>query len=160
MKTILSTVLLIALGYSAWAQHSTFVRVYDLAGKKIGKGHVFAVTDTSLQLEAKPTPLNFPVQRIGFIKTKRSGGNNVLIGSAIGVSTLAILSAATAEPEQDLFYDTPAEAAAFGAFFGLPIGAAIGGLTIVFKKSNHYLINGDISKWKVFKLSTTQNGLQ
>jgi hypothetical protein len=38
-------------------------------------------------------------------------------------------------------------------------GAAIGGLTILFKKSNTYSINGDSTKWKKFQLMGSYNKL-
>ena len=69
---ILSIVLLIVLGYTAGAQKSFFVRVYNLAGTKIGRGHVLAVTDTSLQLEAKTTPVNIKGTAINVLIDGRS----------------------------------------------------------------------------------------
>jgi len=54
-----------------YKHRNQILRVYDLAGKKINKGHVTMVTDTSLQLEGKSAPVSIPVRSIGFIKTKR-----------------------------------------------------------------------------------------
>lgn len=34
---------------------------------------------------------------------------------------------------------------------GLPLGAALGGITILFKNTKTYLINGDLIKWKEFQ---------
>lgn len=148
---ILSFLLLILLSYKVNAQKSIFVRVYDLTGKKINKGHVITATDTSLQLEGKSTPVDIPVRRIGFIKTKHSMGNNLLIGSVIGATTLAILGVATAEPDKEIMGYTEGEGAAAGALIGLPIGVAIGRITIAFKNSKTYSINGDIPKWNAFQ---------
>src|SRR5688572_29666251 len=146
---ILSIVFLIVLGYTACAQKSFFVRVYDLAGKKIAKGNVVAVTDTSLQLEAKKTPLNIPVQRIGFIKTKRSAGNNVLVGGLIGATAGAVSGVIAADPDDFLAF-SETEGAIGGTLVGFTVGAAIGGLTILAKNQQTYLINGDLLKWKAF----------
>jgi hypothetical protein len=49
---------------------------------------VLSVTDTSLSLKEKN--VIFPVSTIGSIRTKHSAGNNILIGSVIGTTTLAI----------------------------------------------------------------------
>jgi len=62
-----------------------FVRVYDLEGKKIGKGKILSISETSLQLYRKG---EFIVNGIGSIKTKHSGGNNRLIGAASGAVLL------------------------------------------------------------------------
>ena len=43
------------------------------------------------------------------------------------------------------------EEAAIGALGGALVGAAIGGITILFKNSKSYEINGDKAKWKAFK---------
>jgi hypothetical protein len=155
MMKILTLLFLMSLGHASFAQKSMFVRVYDLSGKKIHKGRVFKVTDSTLQLVGKTMPVTIPVQSVGFIKTKRSAGNNVLVGSIIGVSSIAILGAASAEPDAEWFGYSAGEGAAGGAIVGLPIGAAIGGLTTAFKNSKTYLINGDLGKWKMFELMIT-----
>jgi hypothetical protein len=159
MKT-LTLMFLISISYNMYAQKSIFVRVFDLSGKKINKGHVFTVTDTSLQLKGKSVPVNIPVRSIGFIKTKHSAGNNVLIGSIVGVSSLAILGVASAEPDAEIAGYTALEGAGAGAIVGLPVGAVIGGLTSLFKNSKSYLINGDVTKWKAFQLTVTGNNVK
>ena len=143
--------LLILLSYNADAQKSSFVRVYNLAGEKINKGYVISVTDTSLQLKDNSTLVAIPVRSIGFIKTKRSAGNNVLVGSVIGATTGAVLGAVTAEPDAGFMAYTAGEGAAAGALLGSVAGAVIGGLTILAKNPDTYLINGDVSKWKAFQ---------
>jgi hypothetical protein len=147
---VLCALLLIAVACSVSAQKSIFIRVFDLAGKKINKGHMVAVTDSSLSLEGKPLPVIVPLSAIGFIKTKRSAGNNLLIGSIVGASSMAILFAATAEPDAEFVSYSAAEGAAGGALLGLAFGAAIGALTIPFKGSKYYPINGDRTNWKQF----------
>ena len=136
---------LISLNYSIYAQKSIFVRVYDLSGKKINKGHVLKVTDTSLQLKGKSAPI-ISVRSIGSIKTKHSAGNNILIGSIVGASSMVILTLAG-----DQGY-TNGQEVGVGILLGLPLGAAIGSLTILFKNSKSYLIEGDATKWKAFQL--------
>src|SRR5688572_19947627 len=145
---LLSIVFLIVLGYTACAQKTFFVRVYNLEGAKIAKGNVFAVTDTSIQLEAN-TPVEIPMQSIGFIKTKRSGGNNVLVGGLIGATAGAVSGVIAADPDDFLAF-TETEGAIGGTLVGFTVGAAIGGLTILAKNQQTYLINGDLLKWKAF----------
>ena len=69
----------------------------------------------------------------------------MLVGSIIGTTTLGVLGAINGDTE------TTAEGAAYWAIAGLPLGAAFGALTIPFKNSKHYLINGDPEKWKAFR---------
>jgi hypothetical protein len=148
---IFTFIFLISLSCNVCAQKSIFVRIYNLTGERINKGQVLAVTDSSLQLEGKEASINIPVSQIGFIKTKRSAGNNLFKGSIIGASTMAILGAATSDPDAIILGYTAGEGAASGVLIGLPVGAAIGGLTILFKNSKTYLINGDLMKWRVFQ---------
>jgi hypothetical protein len=135
---IIFLLLLITVCFCGHAQKLPFVRVYDLAGKKINKGHVRGVTDTTLLFKAG----SMRVQDIGSIETKHSVGNNVLIGSLVGMTTFAIIGAGYAE----------ADGAAAGAAGGLVWGALIGGLTGAFKNSKKYFINGDTTNWKTFQL--------
>lgn len=155
MKNLIFAITLI-LGINVCAQNgfentNLFVRVYDLQGNKIGKGKILSISETSLQLNRKGESVKIPVSSIGSIKTKRSAGNNVLIGAVTGATTMAILGAATAEPDAWIFGYTAAEGATAGALGGALVGAAIGGITILFKNSKSYEINGDKAKWKAFK---------
>ena len=112
-------ILLISFSYKLSAQKSTFVRVYNLTGHKIYKGDVLMVTDSSLQLKVKSTPINIPVRDIGSIKTKRSAGNNILIGAITGASSMAIVGVVSADPDEFLGY-TAGEGAAVGLLLGAP----------------------------------------
>ena len=150
MKT-LAFILLAFISYSACAQKSIFVRIYDLNGKKNYAGHVFSVNDSALELKGNKVPKNIALSQIGYIKTKRSAVNNLAIGSIIGATTVAIAGAASAEPDAYWFAYTASEGAAAGAILGLPMGAAIGAITIPFKNVKTFLINGDSIKWKVFQ---------
>lgn len=125
-----------------------FVRVYDLNGKKISKGRIASLTDTSLVVGSKEKPVNIDVSRIGFIKTKRSAGNNILWGAAIGAGTGAILGLASGGENE--FWGQGEGAGGFGLILGV-MGAGTGAITAIFKKSETYAIDGDLSKWKTFK---------
>ena len=140
---ILAFLFTILVAHDLQAQKSIFIRVYDLKGHKIARGHVLSVTDTSLQLVKEATRIL--VGNIGSIRTKHSAGNNMLVGSIIGTTTFAVLGAINGDTE------TTAEGAAYWGLAGLPIGALFGALTIPFKNSKHYLINGDPETWKVLR---------
>ncbi len=93
-KVILLLTLLTCISLSAQETTKTqtlFVRVFDLDGKKIGKGHIYATNDSILVLKKNEKLKELYVREIGKIKTKRSGGHNFLVGSATGVVAGAIL---------------------------------------------------------------------
>ena len=155
MKNLIFAITLL-LSFNIYAQEkfdkaNIFVRVYNLQGKKIGKGKILSISETSLQLNRNRKSVKIPVRSIGSIKTKHSAGNNVLVGAATGATTMAILGTATADPGAGILAYTAGEGAAAGALLGGTAGAAIGGITILFKNSKSYEINGDMEKWKAFK---------
>lgn len=134
---------------------NVFVRVYDLQGKKISKGNILTITDSMLQLNAGTGPKEIEVSNIGLIKTKRSAGNNILIGSVIGAVPLIILAAVSTEGNSYLVGHSVWVGAARGSAIGVPVGALIGGITSLFKNSKSYIIDGDDLKWKEFKETIT-----
>jgi hypothetical protein len=149
---LLALLFFILISYSICAQKPIFVRVYDLTGKKIDKGHVLAISDSSLQLKNKKAQTIIAVRTIGLIKTKRSAGNNLLTGSLIGASALAVVVAVgSTEPDAIGGPTTAGEGFLVGLAAGLPAGAVIGSLTIPFKNSKTFFINGDLMKWKTFQ---------
>ncbi|HEY2726115.1 MAG TPA: hypothetical protein VGI61_03000 [Parafilimonas sp.] len=102
MKTIIF-LFLISCSYDVAAQKEIFVRVYNLSDKKIYKGSILSVTDSSLSLrhERKVTVIN--VKQIGSIKTKHSAGNNVLAGATVGAVSLGLVGALSADNQDDGF---------------------------------------------------------
>jgi hypothetical protein len=155
MKNLIFAITLI-LSISVYAQNefentNVFVRVYDLQGKKISKGKILSISETSLQLNRKVASVKIPVSSIGSIKTKRSAGHNVLVGTAIGATSMAIVGAASADTDAVFLGGTKVDGAVGGAILGGTAGAVIGGITILFKNSKSYEINGDKGKWKAFK---------
>lgn len=131
-------------------KNALFVRVYNLEGDKMNKGEVLAVNDTTLVLQRKNGAVNIDIRTIGLIKTKRSEGNNVLLGSLIGFTLGAIIGVASADPDAWFGYSASEGATGIG-LVGAVLGTGIGAVTIPFKNSKSYIINGDISKWKVFE---------
>ncbi len=154
MRNLIFIITLI-FGCNVYAQNEfknpkVFVRVYNLHGKKIEKGKVYKCTDTTLVLKRNKKLVKIPVSEIGSIKTKRSGRNNILIGAASGFVYGAITIVDSTELEE---FRGPY--ALLGGITGGAVGAAVGGITILFKNSKSYKINGDVLKWQVFKEAVT-----
>ncbi len=150
---ILAMACILSMGLCAqqgFEKNKVFVRVYDLQGKKIGKGTIHSISGTAIRLTRNGESMNTPVSRIGMIRTKRSAGNNVLVGTLVGATAIAIFGIATADPDADLLGYSAGEGAAGGALIGGGIGLAIGGISILFKKPVSYEINADPVKWKAF----------
>ena len=120
--------------------------MYNLEGKKIKKGKLIFVNDSTLTLNRNGKKFDINFNTIGKIKTKHSGGHNVLIGSLTGFSVGAIGGVANS-----VWLYTVEEGAYAGGLLGAAGGAAIGGVTAGFKESETYIINGEIVKWKIFK---------
>lgn len=156
MKNYLILGIAMLLNITLYAQNDSekntmFVRVYNLEGEKINKGRVVVVTDTILQLEGKKGMADIDMRTIGLIKTKRSEGNNVLVGSLIGMTVLGILGATQGGSDE---WFSSSDLAVGGGIVGTVFGAGIGAITLPFKNSKSYIISGDESKWKVFQEMT------
>ncbi|WP_460218604.1 hypothetical protein [Psychroserpens sp. MEBiC05023] len=126
-------------------KYEPFVRVYNLDYKKTHKGRVVSISDTLLQLRRNKKITNIPVSSIGKIKTKRSNGHNILTGAAVG-SGLAIVFASSSGEES--FYEGYS---GLGTLLFGGTGAAVGGITTIFKNSITYHIDGKNENLKVFK---------
>lgn len=144
-----------ALAQNETTSHNVFVRVYNLQNKKIGKGKILAITDSSIQLIRNKKIKEISVVDIGLIKTKRSDGQNILIGTAAGAALMGIAVASDTNEDNALF-SVEGDILA-GAIFGGTAGAAIGGITCLFKNSATYEINADMEKWKIFKIMMHNN---
>jgi hypothetical protein len=149
---LIMILLILVLSTNIYAQKETkmsgmFVRIYSLDGKKINKGHIIFLNDTLLELKKNNKHVKLNVLDIGSIKTKRSAGNNILIGAAVGASSMAIIGAS----DSNGWFTTSETAALYGIIIGLPAGVVIGGISALAKNSKTYIINGDPLKWKIFK---------
>lgn len=122
-------IFLLLFSLSSYTQDNTqnveeFVRVYNLDGKKIGKGNINFINDTIIKIRKGGRIESIKIKDIGIIKTKHSAGHNVLIGAAVGGGTLGVLGAATADPDDwVLGYSAPE---------GFAVGLVIGGATKIF----------------------------
>lgn len=164
-KVILLLTLLICINLSAQVTTKTqtlFVRVFDIEGKKIGKGRIYATNDSILVLNKNEKLKELYVKEIGKIKTKRSGGHNVLVGATSGVVAGAILG--SLNPPTDSSGGTftwaggsSGEEFASGLTIGIISGTIIGGISAVFKNPNTYTIDANPEKWKVFVEAVKHN---
>jgi hypothetical protein len=157
IKKIAVFVISLILCTSVFAQNAIenpkiFVRIYDLQGKKIAKGKVASVTDTSIRLIRGRKKIDtIPASNIGLIKTKRSGGHNVLLGAATGAVIIGV-SVASDTNEDNAFFSVEGDILA-GAIMGGTVGAVLGGITVYTKNTVTYEINGKVSKWNDFMTS-------
>jgi hypothetical protein len=153
MKNLLLIIAMI-LSFSVFSQKKiiltkTFLRVYDIQGKKISKGKIASISETTLSLNRNGKYIELPVSNIGLIRTKHADGTNVIVGAAIGIPVGALVGRAGYEPGFLSF--SPSVHAAIGGGIGGVVGAAFIPLaTLPFKKSQTYVINGDPEKWKTF----------
>jgi len=122
MKSLLTICIFLFLAIAAQSQTKTFVRIFDQEGKKIHKGYIENTSDSSLTISLNKETFEINADQISVIKMKRSFGHTILITSLIAGASMAIIGAATADPDAWIFAYTAAE----GAFGGLMIGAATG----------------------------------
>jgi hypothetical protein len=95
MKWILLLLLFFPLAY-ANAQDPVFLRVYNAQGKKIDKGYLSYLSDSSITLTRKRTIVTeTPVSQIHLIKSKRTTGHRILVTTAV-VAGFAVVVVALA----------------------------------------------------------------
>jgi len=147
MKYIITICACLALTLAAQSQKTIFLRVFDGAGKKIQKGFLNQVSDTSLTIKIGNDVIEVPLSKISVIKVKRSFGHTVAISSAIGAGGFAIFGAATADPDAWIYGYTAGEGAAAGFIFGAAAGAVVGSIVGVANKKPVLQINMDQKEW-------------
>lgn len=162
MKTLKKQIKIMALAMvlifstSTYAQnevkkYNIYLRVYNLEGKQISKGSLTFINDSLLELKGSSKQEKISLREIGFIKTKRAAGNNVLIGAATGAALGAVLIASSSDPNDWVFSYTPAEGGLIGGLSGAFVGGGVGGITSFFKKSETFIINASDVNWSLFQ---------
>lgn len=123
---------------------NAFLRVYNLKGIKIAKGKLVSTDEFHLQLKRKKKLITIPLDSIGSIKTKRSFGNNILVGSSIGAGTIILLSIGSRE--------SPVEGyTGIGTLIFAGVGAGFGAITSIGKNPRIFEIHADKVKWEAFR---------
>ncbi|MDI3320634.1 hypothetical protein [Pinibacter soli] len=154
---LLALLVSITLCYSICAQKPLFIRVYNFEGEKVDKGFILAITDTLVIIAGDKGNDTIRVKDIGAIRTKHSAAHNLGIGAGIGTVGFVTYGIASADPDEFLGY-TAAEGALMGLIVGVPVGGALGALTLPFKDSKHFIIYGDAERWKAFnKMVVNEN---
>lgn len=126
------------------SKSKVFVRVYNQFGKKIAKGKILTITDSTLVLKKESNSVTIPSNEITYLITKRTNSHNVLIGAGagLGLGIIGMTSSNDGWGSVAHFLFTP-------IYMGL--GSGIGYLTSLFKDPIQYTIAGDPAKWKGFK---------
>ena len=93
--------------------------------------------------------VEIPVSQISILKLRRSFGHTVLITSLITAGTLAILGAATADPDAWIFGYTAAEGIASGLISGALIGGAAGSIIAGTRNRPVIKVDRKIENWPV-----------
>ncbi len=133
-----------------------FLRLYDREGKKFEKGHLRLASDTLLVLYRRGEQISVPLSEIGFIRTKRSMGHNILVGTSL-VTTFMIIGFVSTAPGGGFIGWDAGTGVLFGIVAGIFYGPPISALSLIFKKVSMYIINGDIEQWEKFKADLRTN---
>lgn len=157
-KVALMLTVLITINLSAQEITKTkklFVRVFNLDGKKIGKGKIYTINDSLLVLKKNERLVELYLREIGKIKTKRSGGHDFLVGASTGAAAGAILG--SVNPPSDSKGGTftwaggsSGDELASGISVGIISGAIVGGISALFKNSKKYSIDANMENWRTF----------
>lgn len=157
MKTL---IILLALSFSfncfAQDQKQTkkiFLRIFNAEGQKIAKGKLLEITDSTLTLNRNKKTVKISYSDIGTIKTKRSFGNNVGVGTAIGAGSMALIGAAAVDSNSN---SLSGNGFWLSGLIGAPVGAVVGGVTGLLKKKELFEINGNQVLWETFKSAIQQ----
>lgn len=147
--TVFVTLFLTGVNHKIFSQE--FIRVYNNSGMKIAKGKLLSETDSSIEIKRGTRYNTVLLEKVSFIKTKRSAGHNIAVGTAIGagvgvIAGIAASQAALKNANDPLSFEGLGLAVA--AVASPIIGAAAGTVTGVLRKRKTFEINGDPDKWK------------
>ena len=153
MKNIILVVACLLIFCVLPAQPYKFLRIFDLSGQKIAKGYFSRATDTSIKLVNDSTTIEFSASKIGYIKTKRSGGHTILIASSAGGISMGLIAMAvnSSDGNDSWFQLSSGEAFSGGFIYGVVLGAVTGGIITGVNKRSTYQINGEMKKWMEVK---------
>lgn len=147
MKYIITICAWLALTVAGHSQKTIFLRVFDETGKKIQKGFLRNVSDSSLTIQNGEKITEVPVSKISVIKVKRSFGHTVAVSSGIGAAGFSIFGAATADPDAWVLGYTAGEGAAAGFIFGALAGVTAGSIIAATNKKPVLKINMNQAEW-------------
>ena len=141
MKRLLNLVFLFLFLQSGHSQKPTFLRLYDVHGKKIDRGELFETTDTSLVLTRKNIFTETPVTKVNVIKSKRTTGHRILITTLKITGAAIFLVAAVYSLSQPRYGYRPIDN-------NKPKSKTSRQIMKIPKAEKKYEINQDAEKWK------------
>src|SRR5688572_17085038 len=151
MKQLLCICILSLIVFSADAQKRTFIRVFDLNGKKISKGFIHDMSDSSITvLDNKNREVIIPAGMVGTLKLRRSFGHTVLVSTVIAGATFTVVGAVAGGTLIFWYggYAAVAEGAAVGIVAGTAAGAATGSIIAGTRGRPVFNIEGREENWK------------
>ena len=128
---------------------NTFIRLYNIEGKKIAKGKIVSLNDSIIQLKKNSKNTEVYIKEIGKIKTKRSKGHKVGMGGVIGASLGVVLGATYSKPGM-ITGDSKGERIMTGVLLGAFGGTVLGLISAGTKNSKTFVINGNKENWNIF----------
>ena len=158
-KSILTTLFLAIVCLTIQAQKNPFIRIYNLNGKKIMKGNLFNLTDSSLTLLSEGKNYEIPYQNIGTIKEGRSIGNSIGASSLVGGVLLGFVGATAFKDPITPFISTPTETALMGSITGAAGGALLGTGIYFLKNRKTFIINANKEFWLKAKVELEKLGM-
>jgi hypothetical protein len=147
----------------AHAQKKTFMRVYQTGKLKTVRGFYAGFTDSAIIIFSHQQSDTIFYSGIQQIRTRRSGGHNILLGVVSGfvagtITGLATYKKPAPQPPPDpncglcpiLNYEfsfTQGEAAFAGGFLGSVGGLAAGGIISLARKKITFPVAGNFTNW-------------
>ena len=151
MKQIFSILFIVCVlhtvPYKTFAQ--VYLRLYDSTGKKIGKGYISAVSDSTVQLKSAIVR-TINIRQVQYIKTKLSCGSSVLKGSIAGLMCSLLIikfNGVPADADTNSVFITKQQGIILIA--GTATGTLIGFISGITQKRQKIFINGNPEKWKI-----------
>lgn len=149
------------------AQKKTFMRVIQIGTPKTIRGFYAGITDSAIIIFSHQQSDTILYSGIQQIKTRRSGGHNILLGAVGGIVAGTITGLATykkPEPRPPVdpncilcpifdyeFSLTQGEAATIGGITGGLAGVAAGGIISLSGKKNKFIVVGNSENWLVLR---------
>jgi hypothetical protein len=150
MKTIIG-LLLFFLVQSADAQKPAFFRIYDANGKKVNKGNIYGLSDTSLTLTRRNLFVETPISQIHVIKSKRTTGHRVMMTAltvvGVGVILVGTVYSLSHRGQRNCFINSrPGKTRKIA---DKPTNEkVISPLKKIPKPQKKYKVNADVEKWQ------------
>ena len=110
-------------------------------------------TDSTIEVSHGKKTNMFSISRVGEIKTRRTFGHSVLIGTGVGVGlgTIGLVAAVIEDNSDNINGGEVSFDIAVSSFAAPYAGALVGAGVAALTKRETFEINGDAGKWKTVK---------